>query len=68
MNVSPDRENHSSSGMRQHSPGDKSTQVSHLIMMSTNAVKEKTKRENSPIERKKVQPINSDLGEIITAR
>ena len=54
MNVSPDRENHSSSGMRQHSPGDKSTQVSHLIMMSTNAVKEKTKRENSPIERKKV--------------
>ena len=36
--------------------------------MSTNAVQEKAKRDLTTSERKKVQPINSDLGEIITAR
>ena len=43
-----------------------SKQVSHLLMMSTNAVKERDKRENPC--RKKSMGINSDLGEIFEAR
>ena len=44
---------------------EQSKQVTHLIMMSANAVKEKDQREKQAYDRKKVQPINSDLGDII---
>ena len=43
-------------------------QVNHLLMMSTNACKEKEKRANMSPDRKKSVAFNSDLGEIFEAK